>query len=100
MTGSLRKGTLTESERTPPLHISSLTSAISLIAKWKKTGYEKLCCLRCIQTRVSARSDSGLVTALGAHIGLGHELPRIYLYLSSSQGPAEIRNRCGVHSLR
>lgn len=24
----------------------------SLIAKWKKTGYEKLCCLRCIQTRV------------------------------------------------
>ena len=28
----------------------SITS--SLIAKWKKTGYEKLCCLRCIQTRV------------------------------------------------
>ena len=25
---------------------------ISLLAKWKKTGYEKLCCLRCIQTRV------------------------------------------------
>ena len=24
----------------------------SLLAKWKKTGYEKLCCLRCIQTRV------------------------------------------------
>ncbi|KAJ3537151.1 hypothetical protein NM688_g6731 [Phlebia brevispora] len=23
----------------------------NLIAKWKKTGYEKLCCLRCIQTR-------------------------------------------------
>ena len=23
----------------------------SLIAKWKKPGYEKLCCLRCIQTR-------------------------------------------------
>ncbi|PPQ94833.1 hypothetical protein CVT25_007470 [Psilocybe cyanescens] len=23
----------------------------SLVAKWKKTGYEKLCCLRCIQTR-------------------------------------------------
>ncbi|KAH9049697.1 maternal g10 transcript [Lactarius hengduanensis] len=23
----------------------------SLIAKWKKTGYEKLCCLRCIQTK-------------------------------------------------
>ncbi|KAG2155066.1 G10 protein [Suillus bovinus] len=23
----------------------------NLIAKWKKTGYEKLCCLRCIQTK-------------------------------------------------
>ncbi|KAI0307083.1 maternal g10 transcript [Multifurca ochricompacta] len=26
----------------------------NLIAKWKKTGYEKLCCLRCIQTKASA----------------------------------------------
>lgn len=24
---------------------------VNLIAKWKKQGYEKLCCLRCIQTR-------------------------------------------------
>lgn len=23
----------------------------NLIAKWKKQGYENLCCLRCIQTR-------------------------------------------------
>jgi len=23
----------------------------NLIAKWKKPGYENLCCLRCIQTR-------------------------------------------------
>ncbi|KAK4668525.1 Component of the SF3b subcomplex of the U2 snRNP [Podospora pseudoanserina] len=23
----------------------------ALIAKWKKQGYEKLCCLRCIQTK-------------------------------------------------
>lgn len=23
----------------------------ALIAKWKKNGYEKLCCLRCIQTK-------------------------------------------------
>ncbi|KAH8925406.1 hypothetical protein BT69DRAFT_1279706 [Atractiella rhizophila] len=23
----------------------------NLIAKWKKTGYEKLCCVRCIQSR-------------------------------------------------
>jgi bud site selection protein 31 len=25
----------------------------SLVAKWKKTGYEKLCCVRCIQSKVS-----------------------------------------------
>lgn len=25
---------------------------LSLIAKWKKQGYEKLCCVRCIQTKV------------------------------------------------
>ena len=24
----------------------------NLIAKWKKAGYEKLCCVRCIQTKV------------------------------------------------
>jgi bud site selection protein 31 len=30
----------------------------SLIAKWKKTGYEKLCCLRCIQTRVRRLSHN------------------------------------------
>lgn len=29
-----------------------LTSALSLIAKWKKAGYDKLCCARCIQSRV------------------------------------------------
>jgi len=23
----------------------------NLIAKWKKSGYEKLCCLRCVQTK-------------------------------------------------
>lgn len=23
----------------------------NLIAKWKKEGYEKLCCLRCVQTK-------------------------------------------------
>lgn len=29
----------------------------SLIAKWRKQGYEKLCCLRCIQTNVSILSQ-------------------------------------------
>lgn len=33
-----------------------LSHPCSLIAKWKKTGYEKLCCLRCIQTRVRYHS--------------------------------------------
>ena len=31
---------------------SNISMLDSLIAKWKKAGYEKLCCLRCIQTRV------------------------------------------------
>ena len=30
---------------------------------------------------------------------LGHELSRVYLHLSSSQGPAKIRDRGGVHPL-
>ena len=29
-----------------------------LIAKWKKKGYEKLCCLRCIQTSETAQGLS------------------------------------------
>lgn len=29
-----------------------------LIAKWKKQGYEKLCCMRCIQTSESAHGNS------------------------------------------
>lgn len=29
-----------------------------LIAKWKKQGYEKLCCLQCIQTSESAHGSS------------------------------------------
>lgn len=37
----------------PLLHFP-LWDRDSLIAKWKKQGYEKLCCLRCIQTSVCA----------------------------------------------
>ncbi|CAR21298.1 U2 snRNP complex subunit BUD31 [Lachancea thermotolerans CBS 6340] len=29
-----------------------------LIAKWKKKGYEKLCCLRCIQTSETAQGNT------------------------------------------
>lgn len=42
----------------------------SLIAKWKKQGYEKLCCVRCIQTRVGlgsvAPTDDKLLIDYGA----------------------------------
>ena len=46
------------------------------------------------------RINSGLVTVLGAHSWIGYELPRVYLYLSSSEGPAEIRHGRRVHPLR
>ncbi|KAI9447949.1 maternal g10 transcript [Lactarius indigo] len=36
----------------------------NLIAKWKKTGYEKLCCLRCIQTKVSVNGLASWVFIL------------------------------------
>ena len=42
----------------------------NLIAKWKKQGYEKLCCVRCIQTRVGlgsvAPTDDKLLIDYGA----------------------------------
>jgi G10 protein len=43
------------SERRPaaPEHGLTGVGLYSLIAKWKKQGYEKLCCVRCIQSRVS-----------------------------------------------
>jgi bud site selection protein 31 len=36
----------------PSFPIIFLIDVFSLIAKWKKPGYEKLCCVRCIQTGV------------------------------------------------
>lgn len=62
------------SERAKPTNraVFKLTSErppASLIAKWKKTGYEKLCCLRCIQTRVSV-DQGGLVVIPGAYLEL------------------------------
>jgi hypothetical protein len=55
----------------------------SLIAKWKKTGYEKLCCLRCIQTKASVNDPASCVFILTDP--LGHELPRFDMHLSRSQ---------------
>jgi hypothetical protein len=43
--------------------------SVSLIAKWRKTGYEKLCCLRCIQTKVRVVQDGGPPMILGLIVG-------------------------------
>jgi hypothetical protein len=55
----------------------------SLIAKWKKPGYEKLCCVRCIQTRV-CRSFLHLKHLLTWLWYQGYELSRVHLCLSST----------------
>ena len=65
----------------------------SLIAKWKKAGYEKLCCLRCIQTRVRRIPCAPTPSADSFYLP-GHELPRFNVYLQSSEGPAEARDGC------
>src|SRR5258706_9070881 len=51
----------------------------SLIAKWKKTGYEKLCCLRCIQTKVRPYLHLVIFLELLTFL-LGYELPGFYMY--------------------
>lgn len=52
--GSWRKAMVTPSEwysiTSDMLHLLMPLISFSLIAKWKKAGYEKLCCVRCIQT--------------------------------------------------
>ena len=56
MTGCWSKGMRTPSESTETVNcrVTNFMNIFlfSLVAKWKKAGYEKLCCLRCIQTRV------------------------------------------------
>ncbi|KAJ3266530.1 Component of the SF3b subcomplex of the U2 snRNP [Chytriomyces hyalinus] len=42
----------------------------NLIAKWRKTGYEKLCCLRCIQPR---DTNFGTTYAVDAHQEASHK---------------------------
>ncbi|KAG8928372.1 Component of the SF3b subcomplex of the U2 snRNP [Tulasnella sp. 417] len=54
----------------------------NLIAKWKKQGYEKLCCVRCIQSRAR------------------HELHGIYLHLSGTESAVKRRHGRRVHPLR
>lgn len=57
-------------------------SLVRLIAKWKKQGYEKLCCVRCIQSRVSISICTEKSSSL--EIYTGYELCRFDLYLSST----------------
>ena len=59
--------------------MSPTLSCTSLIAKWKKTGYEKLCCLRCIQTKVAY---TYVYSSLVANGHPGHELSRFNMHLS------------------
>lgn len=66
----------------------------SLIAKWKKTGYEKLCCLRCIQTKASVNDPASCVFILTDP--LGHELSRFDMHLSRSQNASACWNYSGM----
>ncbi|CCJ30306.1 unnamed protein product [Pneumocystis jirovecii] len=40
----------------------------NLIAKWKKNGYEKLCCLRCIQTKEMNFNSTCICRVPKAHL--------------------------------
>ena len=45
----------------------------SLIAKWKKQGYEKLCCLRCVQTKETNFSSTCICRVPKATLTKGDE---------------------------
>lgn len=81
----------------------------SLIAKWKRTGYEKLCCVRCIQSRVSTRicfcrfvslGTSLLTIQLQCRCETGYELSRLNMYLSSTESATATRDGGRMRSLR
>ena len=63
----------------------------SLIAKWKKTGYEKLCCVRCIQTRVRTLLISPLSLT---HTVAGYELPRLDVHMPCAESADSIGDHC------
>jgi hypothetical protein len=73
---------------------SDYSHVCSLIAKWKKTGYEKLCCLRCIQTKASVNDPASCVFILTDP--LGHELSRFDMHLSRSQSTSACWNCRGM----
>ena len=67
----------------------------NLIAKWKKQGYENLCCLRCIQTR-----DTNFATNCICRweiLLFNIELP--FALLQGAQGETGGREDRGVYSL-
>jgi bud site selection protein 31 len=45
----------------------------ALIAKWKKQGYEKLCCLRCVQTKETNFSSTCICRVPKATLTKGDE---------------------------
>lgn len=62
----------------------TLARLASLIAKWKRTGYEKLCCVRCIQSRVSTAwmpMEQDPPADSRARLVAGHELLGQHLHL-------------------
>ena len=61
-----------------------ITIFYSLVAKWKKSGYEKLCCLRCIQTRECAILVAVFKCSSLTHLDIGHKLPRFDVHLQSA----------------
>jgi hypothetical protein len=73
---------------------SDCSRVCSLVAKWKKTGYEKLCCLRCIQTKASVNDPASCVFILTDP--LGHELSRFDMHLSRSQSTSACWNCRGM----
>ncbi len=73
---------------------SDYSRVCSLIAKWKKTGYEKLCCLRCIQTKASVNDPASWVFILTDP--LGHELSRLDMHLSRSQSTSACWDYSGM----
>lgn len=81
----------------PPLACVPAPNSTSLIAKWKKTGYEKLCCLRCIQTKVDHFCVHSVFMANGR---VGHELPRVNMHLPRAQGSDSCEYYSGMCSLR
>lgn len=45
-----------------------------LIAKWKKQGYEKLCCLRCVQTKETNFASTCICRVPKAQLKENHDL--------------------------